>query len=273
VGGNASELVQEEALVRERQGKVARVAVVTGAASGIGFAYAEVLASAGYDVAILDVCGKVHNAVRLLPERLEGSTHTSLVTDVGDEQSVVQARVRIAERYGRVDVLINNAAIMLQLGQPFKPFEQTSWSEWRRVFDVNVGGAFLMTRELLPLLERSTDACVINIGSDATWKGYEGQLAYFTSKGAIQTLTRCLARELGQRDIRVNCVAPGYTLSEAVRSNDVMMGLKDRVQEACVIRRDQAPEDVAHMAVFLASPESRCISGQTFVVNCGSVMP
>lgn len=257
----------------EMGGKASRVAVVTGAASGIGFAYARALANTGYDVIIVDVREDVHDAVRLLPHRPGGSTHSSLVADVGDEESVVEAVGQIREQHGRVDVLINNAAIMLQLERPFKAFEETSWREWRRVFDVNVGGAFLMTRELLPLLERSTDGCVINVGSDAVWKGYEGQLAYFASKGAIRTLTRCLARELGQRNIRVNCIAPGYTLTEAVRSSEVMMGVKDLVQSACVIRRDQTPEDVAHLAVFLASPESRCISGQTFVVNCGAVMP
>lgn len=254
-------------------GRPARVAVVTGASSGIGFAYAEAFARVGYDVVAVDIRESVHGASRRLPERPDGSDHASFVTDVGAEQAVADLGLAITGRYERVDVLVNNAAIMLQLDQPFKPFEQTSWTEWRRVFDVNVGGAFLMTRALLPLLERSGDASVINVGSDAVWKGYEGQLAYFTSKGAIQTLTRCLARELGPRNIRVNCIAPGYTLSEAVLGNKVMAGVKPLVQNACVIKRDQHPADVAHMAVFLASPESRCISGQTFVVNCGAVMP
>ena len=254
-------------------GRAARVAVVTGAASGIGFAYAEAFAQVGYDVVAVDVSEQVHAAVRRLPERPEGSRHGAIVADVGVEQAVTDLGLAIADGYERVDVLVNNAAIMLQLDRPFKPFEETSWAEWRRVFDVNVGGAFLVTRALLPLLERSADACVINVGSDAVWKGYEGQLAYFASKGAVQTLTRCLARELGVRNIRVNCIAPGYTLSEAVLGNDVMAGVKPLVQSACVIKRDQHPSDVAHMAVFLASPESRCISGQTFVVNCGAVMP
>jgi NAD(P)-dependent dehydrogenase (short-subunit alcohol dehydrogenase family) len=250
-----------------------RIAVVTGAAAGIGYAYAAALARCAYDVAVLDIQPDVFAAPQRLPQRIAGSDHTAFVVDVGSEASVSQVAADIGKRYGKVDVLINNAAIMLQLEKPFKPFEETSWDEWRRVFDVNVGGAFLMTRELLPLLEKSEDACVINISSDAVWKGYDGQLAYFTSKGAIQTLTRCLARELGRRNIRVNCIAPGYTLSEAVRANEVMMDLKGLVQSSCVIIREQTPEDVANMAIFLASPQARCISGQTFIVNCGSVMP
>ncbi len=250
-----------------------RAAVVTGAASGIGFAYADALAAAGYDLVLVDIVPEVHEAVLRLPHRLSGSSHEALLADVADEASVAAAARQVAESRSQVDVLINNAAIMLQVDRPFKPFEEISWSEWRRVFDVNVGGAFLMTRALLPLLERSTDACVINIGSDAVWKGYDNQLAYFTSKGAIQTLTRCLARELGKRNIRVNCIAPGYTLSEAVRNDPVMTSVGPLVQEACVIKRDQYPEDVANLAVFLASKESSCISGQTFVVNCGAVMP
>lgn len=250
-----------------------RVAVVTGAAAGIGYAYAEALARCAYDVAVLDIQPSVFAAPERLPQRIAGSDHAAFVVDVGSEESVSQVSVEIGKRYGKVDVLINNAAIMLQLEKPFKPFEETSWDEWRRVFDVNVGGTFLMTRELLPFLEKSGDACVINIGSDAVWRGFDGQLAYFTSKGAIQTLTRCLARELGRRNIRVNCIAPGFTLSDAVRANDIMMGFKELVQSGCVIVRDQTPEDVANMAVFLASPQARCISGQTFLVNCGSVMP
>jgi len=252
---------------------VARVAVVTGAAGGIGYAYAEALAAQGYDLSLLDTQPILLDVIERLPQRVGGSHHSAFIADVGSEESVVQTALSISSRYEKVDVLINNAAIMLQLPEPFKPFEQTTWAEWRRVFDVNVGGAFLMTRELLPLLERSEDASVINIGSDAVWKGYEGQMAYFASKGAIQTLTRCLARELGKRNIRVNCIAPGYTLSESVLASEVMIGLKELVEASCVLRRDQNPKDIADLAVFLASRRARCISGQTFVVNCGAVMP
>jgi NAD(P)-dependent dehydrogenase (short-subunit alcohol dehydrogenase family) len=249
-----------------------KVAVITGAAIGIGRAYAEAFAGAGYSVVLADIHPALADTVAALPA-IDGGEHSGLRTDVANEAQVAALAEHVTERYGRADVLINNAAIMLQLDTPFKPFEQTSWAEWRRVFDVNVGGTFLMTRAFLPLLKTTPDANVINIGSDAVWKGYDGQLAYFASKGAIQPMTRSLARELGEHGIRVNCLAPGYTLSDAVQENEVMTSVKPLVQNACVIKRDQLPADVAAAALFLAGQGARCISGQVTVVNCGAIMP
>jgi 3-oxoacyl-[acyl-carrier protein] reductase len=248
----------------------ARVAVVTGGGSGIGLAYGTAFAEAGHAVVLADVDRRVEAAAESLPGK---GPHLGVVADVASEPDVAALAETVRERYGKVDVLVNNAAIMLQLDKPFKPFHETSWDEWRRVFEVNVGGVFLVTRALLPLLRAGSRACVVNIGSDAVWKGYDGQLAYFTSKGAIQTMTRCLARELGADGIRVNCLAPGFTLSEAVRGSDVMMGVKHLVDGASVVRWDQEPEDVAAAAMFLASDGARCISGQTLVVNRGAIMP
>jgi NAD(P)-dependent dehydrogenase (short-subunit alcohol dehydrogenase family) len=247
-----------------------RVVVVTGGGSGIGLAYGRAFAEAGCAVVLADVDRGVPSAAESLPG---AGPHLGVVADVASEDDVAALARRVEEVYGHVDVLVNNAAIMLQLDRPFKPFEETSWDEWRRMFDVNVGGVFLMTRAMLPLLKAGTHACVVNVGSDAVWKGYDGQLAYFTSKGAIQTMTRCLARELGAYGIRVNCVAPGFTLSDAVRGSDVMMGVKHLVDGACVVQWDQEPADVAAAAVFLASEGARCISGHTMVVNRGAIMP
>ncbi len=250
----------------------ARVAVITGGAVGIGTAYGAAFAAAGYRVVLVDVDVRVRNVADDLRGPLHGQ-HLGLCADVAVEADVEQLAIAVREAAGRVDVLINNAAIMLALGRPFKPFEETSWEEWQRVFAVNVGGMFLVTRALLALLQRGDDASVINIGSDAVWKGYDGQLAYFASKGAVQTLTRCLARELGEHGIRVNCLAPGFTLSESVLGSEVMMGVRDLVRDASVVKWDQQPEDVAAAALFLAGDGARCISGQTLVVNRGAVMP
>ncbi len=250
-----------------------RVAVITGGAIGIGRAYGEAFARAGYSVVLADIESRVEETAAALPVLADGVGHSGVLADVSSEEAVANLAEHVRTVYGRTDALINNAAIMLRLDRPFKPFEETSWAEWRRVFDVNVGGIFLVTRAFVRLLRATRDSCVINIGSDAVWKGYDGQLAYFASKGAIQSLTRSMARELGEYGIRVNCLAPGYTLSDAVLENEVMTSVKPLVQNACVIKRDQYPEDVANVAVFLASEGARCISGQVTVVNCGAIMP
>jgi NAD(P)-dependent dehydrogenase (short-subunit alcohol dehydrogenase family) len=250
-----------------------RVAVITGGAVGIGQAYGEAFARAGYSVVLADIEPGVVDSAAALPVSGDDVKHSGVIADVSSENDVAALADHVRVRHGRTDVLINNAAIMLRLDRPFKPFQETSWEEWRKVFDVNVGGTFLVTKAFFELLRSTEDSNVINIGSDAVWKGYDGQLAYFASKGAIQPLTRSMARELGEHGIRVNCLAPGYTLSDAVLNNDVMVGVKPLVQNACVIKRDQFPEDVANAAVFLASPGARCISGQVTVVNCGAIMP
>ena len=257
----------------EQAVSTSKVAVVTGGAIGIGCAYGEAFARAGYSVVLADIEPRVKDTAAALPVSEEGVRHSGVVTDVSSEEDVVALAEHVCEQHGRIDTLINNAALMLRVDRPFKPFQETPWEEWRKVFDVNVGGIFLVTRAFFELLRSTDDSNVINIGSDAVWKGYDGQLAYFASKGAIQPLTRSMARELGAYGIRVNCLAPGYTLSDAVLQNEVMTGVKPLVQNACVIKRDQFPEDVANAAVFLASEGARCISGQVTVVNCGAVMP
>jgi NAD(P)-dependent dehydrogenase (short-subunit alcohol dehydrogenase family) len=247
--------------------------VITGGAVGIGRAYGEAFARAGYSVVLADVEERVHETAAALPVAGTGVRHSGVVADVAAEADVARLAETVRSDYGRTDALINNAAIMLRLDRPFKPFQETSWAEWRRIFDVNVGGIFLVTKAFVELLKSTPDASVINIGSDAVWKGYDGQLAYFASKGAVQPLTRSMARELGEHGVRVNCLAPGYTLSDAVLENEVMTSVKPLVQNACVIKHDQYPEDVANAAVFLASEGARCISGQVTVVNCGAIMP
>jgi NAD(P)-dependent dehydrogenase (short-subunit alcohol dehydrogenase family) len=249
-----------------------QVVLVTGGGSGIGLAYGRAFAEIGYRVVLADIRDDVEATARDLPGGPDAG-HLGVRADVASEPDTNALAELISRECGRLNVLINNAAIVLGLPRPFKPFEETSWEEWRRVFDVNVGGVFLVTRAMLQLLRASSPACVINIGSDAVWKGYDGQLAYFASKGSIRTMTRCLARELGPHGIRVNCIAPGYTLSESVLANETMRRVRSLVQEASVLNWDQHPDAVAQAAIYLAGPGAHCVSGQTLVVNRGAVMP
>lgn len=248
------------------------VALVTGGARGIGRAYCKGFADAGADVVVADIDGeRAGQTARELEQ--EGARAMAVAVDTGDEASVAEMFAAVERELGRVDFLVNNAAIMLDVEVPFKPFWETSYEEWTRMMAVNVGGVFLCCKAAKPLMERQGGGRIVNISSDAIWKGYESQLAYFASKGAVAVMTRNLARELGPFNVNVNHVAPGYTLSEAVVESPLMQGVRASVMATCCIKRDQHPEDVVGSVLFLCGPESSCITGQSLVVNCGAIMP
>jgi NAD(P)-dependent dehydrogenase (short-subunit alcohol dehydrogenase family) len=256
----------------ESQRFAGRVALVTGGSRGIGKAYCQGFARNGASVVVADIDdAKAKEAAAELMQA--GVPALGVGVDVALEESVRSMIERAEQEFRRIDFLINNAAIMLDVEVPFKPFWETSIEEWRRVMDVNVGGVFLCCKHVKPIMERQGGGRIINISSDAIWKGYESQLAYFGSKGAVAVMTRCLARELGPLNITVNNIAPGYTLSEAVLNSDLMQGVRASVMATCCIKRDQYPEDVVGAAFFLCGPESACITGQSIVVNCGAIMP
>jgi NAD(P)-dependent dehydrogenase (short-subunit alcohol dehydrogenase family) len=249
-----------------------RVAVVTGGARGIGEAYVEGFARRGDTVVIADNdVGRAKETLRRL--RGEGLEVYAQAVDVGDQTSVATLFEWVETTLGRVDFLINNAAIMLDLQQPFKPFWQTQWSEWCRILEVNAGGVFLCCREVWPMMSQQQSGRIVNISSDAIWKGYDLQLAYFASKGAVATMTKCLAREFGSINVNVNAIAPGFTLSESVLQSSFMQEVaRPSVAATLAIKHEQQPKDLVGTALFLCGPESRCITGQTIVVNGGAVM-
>lgn len=246
-----------------------RVALVTGGARGIGQAIAAAFAAEGASVAVADVRAERAEATAAAL----GPNAFGRGVDVSDEASVAALFSAVDERFGRLDYLVNNAAIMLDVPVPFKPFWETSLAEWRRFFDVNVSGIFLCCRAAQPFFARQGGGRVVNISSDAIYKGYESQLAYFASKGAVAVMTRNLARELGPFQVNVNAVAPGLTNSEAVDLSADMQRVKPLVVKSQALQRDQRPEDVASAVLFLCSEESACVTGQSLVVNCGAVMP
>jgi NAD(P)-dependent dehydrogenase (short-subunit alcohol dehydrogenase family) len=244
------------------------VAVVTGAGRGLGKTYAQALAERGATVVVADVDG---GAAERTAAGLPGDAWGARV-DVADEESVAGLFDAVGERHGRVDVLVNNAAVMLDVERPFKPFWEIALEEWQRVMAVNAQGVFLCARHARPLmLDRG--ARMVNITSDGIWHGYAGQMAYFASKGAVAVMTRCLARELGEFGIRVNAVAPGLTSSEAVQGSAFLDSVKPAIVEARALRREQHPEDLVGAVLFLCDPSSGAITGQTIVVNSGDIMP
>jgi NAD(P)-dependent dehydrogenase (short-subunit alcohol dehydrogenase family) len=172
------------------------------------------------------------------------------------------------ERHGRLDILVNNAGLYASL--EMRPFDQIPLEEWRRVMDVNVASMFLMCREVVPVMRERGGGKIVNISSGTPFRGVPFLLHYVTSKGAIVTLTRALAKELGKDNILVNCVAPGFTMSAGVEAHpEVIEKLRDVSIAARTLQRDQVPEDVVGAVVFLCGPGSDFVTGQTMVIDGG----
>src|ERR1700733_8679087 len=217
-----------------------KVAVVTGAAMGIGFAACEALAAQGAAILIADMKDAGTAAERL---RNRGFRATHADIDVSSEEDTqLMADIAIKE-FGHIDILLNNAAIYSTL--TLKPFEQLTVADWRKVLDVNVIGQFLCCRAVLPALKKQGGGRIINISSGVAFKGNPGMLHYVASKGAIVSMTRTLATELGEHGILVNSVAPGFTLSDGVHKNpelaSTVSGFSVRGR---ALKRDMLPNDI-----------------------------
>lgn len=238
-----------------------KVALVTGGAKGIGRAIADGLAAEGARLVIVDLDGADEAAAAY-----QGGV--GITADVADEAAVERMAREAIERAGGVDVLVNNAGLYATLA--LRPFDQIPLDEWRRVMDVNVASMFLTCRALVPHMRERGGGRIVNISSGTPFRGVPFLLHYVTSKGAIVALTRALAKEVGGDGILVNCVAPGFTISDGVKQNpEHIEKLKDVSIAARVLKRDQVPEDVVAAVVFFASPGSSFVTGQTMVIDGG----
>ena len=243
-----------------------KVAVITGGAAGIGFAYAKRFLAEGARVVVADIADPAAAVDKLdSPGRALG-----VRTDVSDASSV-RAMVEAAlARFGRIDVLVNNAAVFATL----KPqrFEDIPEAEWDRVMAVNVKGVWNCARAVAPAMRAQGGGRIVNVASAIVAKGTALLMHYVTSKGAVVAMTRALARELGPDRITVNAVAPGLILSDTVQANpDITSFQEATVMQARSLKRDAFPDDVEGTVVFLASDDSAFMSGQTLVVDGGSV--
>ncbi|MER3410189.1 MAG: dehydrogenase [Thermoleophilia bacterium] len=238
-----------------------KVAIVTGAAQGIGRAIAQGLAREGARIVVVDIEGAVE-AAAAYPDGV------GIAADVSVEDDVARMAEETVARCGRVDILVNNAGIYASL--PMRPFTEIPLGEWRRVMDVNVASMFLCCRAVVPLMREQGGGKIVNISSGTPFRGVPFILHYVTSKGAIVAFTRALAKELGKDGILVNCVAPGFTLSDGVKAHpEVIEKLREVSIAARTIQRDQLPEDVVGAVVFLCGPGSDFITGQTIVIDGG----
>jgi NAD(P)-dependent dehydrogenase (short-subunit alcohol dehydrogenase family) len=238
-----------------------KVAVVTGGAQGIGRAIAEGLAADGARIVVADLQG-AEEAAAAFPDGV------GLTVDVADEAAVEAMVAATVERCGSLDVLVNNAGLYASLAM--RSFTEIPLEEWRRVMDVNVASMFLTCRAAVPAMRSQGGGTIVNISSGTPFRGVPFLLHYVTSKGAIVAFTRALARELGKDAIRVNCVAPGFTMTDGVKQHpEVIEKLRDVSVSARTIQRDQEPEDVVGAVVYLAGPGSAFVTGQTIVIDGG----
>jgi NAD(P)-dependent dehydrogenase (short-subunit alcohol dehydrogenase family) len=238
-----------------------KVAIVTGAAQGIGRAIADRLAADGARIVVADLKGAEAAAARY-----DGGV--GLTVDVASEADVERMTADTVERCGGVDILVNNAGLYASLAM--RPFDQIPVEEWRQVMDVNVLSMFLTCRAVVPRMRERGGGRIVNISSGTPFRGVPFLLHYVTSKGAIVALTRALAKELGPDGVLVNCVAPGFTMSDGVNEHpEVIEALQEVSVSARTIKRDQVPEDVVGAVAFLCGPESTFLTGQTMVIDGG----
>jgi 3-oxoacyl-[acyl-carrier protein] reductase len=250
-----------------------RVAVVTGAARprGIGRAIALRYAAEGARVAVLDLDGE--GAGRVADEITgAGGSALGVACDLRDLASVEAAAARVLAQWdGRVDILVNNAASLD--GVVWQPFDQWSVEEWDRMLDVNLRGMWFCARAFVPAMKARGYGKIVNITSSTFWEGVGGFIHYTSSKGGVIGFTRALGRELGESGIRVNALAPGYTMTDAQTEHAaVHPDHQVAMREQRALARDQVAEDLAGPAFFLASQDSDFMTCQTVLVDGGRSM-
>ncbi len=247
-----------------------KVAIITGGGRGIGRAFALRFAEEGAKLFLPDI--SLERAESVVKEvKAKGGEAFAAFTDISDEKSVGNMAEQVIKHYGKVDILVNNAGMWY--GIDITPWDAWKTDDWDKIFSVNVKGSWLCCKFIAPLMAKQSKGKIINIASNVPHvPAAQFYLPYACSKGAVYTLTHALARALGPSGINVNAIGPGFTATEASKSQkDYQQTVKLATAEQSIQRWEQ-PSDIVGAAVFLASADSDFISGQVIYVDGGTVM-
>jgi 3-oxoacyl-[acyl-carrier protein] reductase len=251
------------------QGLQDKVVIVTGGGHGIGRIYCHGFAEAGARVVVADIDVPAAEKVAAeVVQQFDGKA-LGMRADVANEASTKEMAKAALDKFGRIDVLVNNAAIFATIPMNRGGIDSIDPAEWDRMMLVNLKGLFFCCRAVLPTMRQQKSGKIINISSGTTFNGSAGRIHYVTSKAGVIGFTRTLAREVGDDNINVNAIAPGSTLSEDSPSEEILKMRGARVGDRA-LKRVQLPKDLVGAMLFLASPLSDFMTGQTISVDGGS---
>jgi 3-oxoacyl-[acyl-carrier protein] reductase len=247
-----------------------KVAIITGSARGMGKAFALRFAREGAKVTVCDVhdCQPVAKEIEVI-----GGKALALKTDVTSETDTVEMVKKTVDRFGRIDILVNNAAALggLEIPDFMKPMDELTPQDWDKILNVNVKGLFLCCKAVMPYMKKQKKGTIINIASTAGLVGAPAFLHYTTSKGGVMAMTKALARALGDYNINVNAIAPGAVMTESMRVL-VNEEMEKHLINNQLIKRAIKPDDIGNAVLFLASDEAVMITGQILAVNAGEYL-
>lgn len=242
-----------------------RTVIVTGAATGIGQAFAVGCATQGANVVIADM-SPADETVALVEKA--GGKALAVKVDVADDTSTRAMAQAALDRFGRIDGLVNNAAYFREV--KLTPFEELDPAIWDRIFAVNVKGVWQCCKAVMPAMRERKSGSIVNIASVVAVAGQPGYLHYVATKGAVLSMTKGLAKECGANGVRVNVIAPGFVITGATKDRPVEW--QQSFLKARAISREQQPDDVVGTALYLLSDLAGFVSGQTIVVDGGHIM-
>jgi NAD(P)-dependent dehydrogenase (short-subunit alcohol dehydrogenase family) len=247
-----------------------KVAVVTGGGHGIGKAYCLGIAREGGTAVVADVDGAAADGVaKAIADN--GGKALGVHMDVANFSSCQELARKTLDAYGKIDGLINNAAIFMSVPAEKGSFQTITEAEWDRIMAVNVKGLWLCARAVVPAMQQRKQGSIVNISSNMAFNGGQGMMHYVVSKAAVVGFSRVLAREIGGDNIRVNTLAPGSTMSEEKPTQEALKNY-ERTASTRILKRIEQPEDLVGTALYLLSDLSSFVTGQVILVNGGAVL-